>query len=111
MKFERELLKGVAPLAVLQVLSRGAMYGYELGQELEKSSGGVLTLGHGTLYPLLYNLEAKGLIQAEWQEAASGRERRYYSITGEGEAQLAARREEWKQLAKAMRLVLDFQLT
>jgi PadR family transcriptional regulator PadR len=111
MRFERELLKGVAPLAVLQILSRGAMYGYELGQALERTSGGVLTLGHGTLYPLLYNLEAKGLIQAEWQEAASGRERRYYSITGEGETQLAARREEWKQLAKAMRLVLDFQLT
>jgi PadR family transcriptional regulator PadR len=111
MKFERELLKGVAPLAVLQVLSRGAMYGYELGQALEKTSGGVLTLGHGTLYPLLYNLEAKGLIQAEWQEAASGRERRYYSITGEGEKQLAARREEWKQLTRAMHLVLDFQLS
>lgn len=111
MKFERELMKGVAPLAVLQILSRGAVYGYELGQELEKTSDGVLTLGHGTLYPLLYNLEAKGLIQAEWQEAASGRERRYYSLTGEGEKQLAVRREEWKQLARAMQLVLDFQLS
>ncbi|HUW62884.1 MAG TPA: helix-turn-helix transcriptional regulator [Candidatus Bathyarchaeia archaeon] len=105
MKFERELLKGVAPLAVLQVLSRGAMYGYELSRALEESSGKILTLGHGTLYPLLYNLEAKGLVRAEWQEGDTGRNRRYYAITGKGEKQLASQRREWERLQEAMRLV------
>jgi PadR family transcriptional regulator, regulatory protein PadR len=105
MKFERELLKGVAPLMVLQVLSRGAMYGYELSHALEERSGKILTLGNGTLYPLLYNLEAKGLVQAEWQEGDTGRNRRYYKITGKGEKFLASRRREWEQLQEAARLV------
>ncbi|MFZ9011789.1 MAG: PadR family transcriptional regulator, partial [Anaerohalosphaeraceae bacterium] len=80
MKFERELLKGVAPVVVLQILSRGKMYGYELSEALEQRSEGILTLGRGTLYPLLYNLEAKGLVAAEWDENESKRKRRYYSI-------------------------------
>jgi hypothetical protein len=54
MKFERELLKGVAPVVVLEILSRGKMYGYELSEALEQRSQGILSLGRGTLYPLLY---------------------------------------------------------
>jgi len=65
MKFESQLLKGVAPVVVLQILSRGPMYGYELSQAIERRSGDVLTLGKGTLYPLLYNLEAKKLVHAK----------------------------------------------
>lgn len=107
MRFERELLKGVAPVAVLQVLSRGAMYGYELGQAIEEKSGGILSLGHGTLYPLLYNLEARGLVCAEWQQAASGRDRRYYSITGKGKKHLAEHRAQWEQLDAAMKLIFE----
>lgn len=108
MRFERELLKGVVPMAVLQILSRGAMYGYELGTAVEESSKGILSLGHGTLYPLLYNLEAKKLIRAEWKSAENGRDRRYYVITADGQAYLEARREEWRQLSEAMSLVLGF---
>lgn len=95
-------------MAVLQILSRGPMYGYELGKALEQSSAGILTLGHGTLYPLLYNLEAKKLIKAEWESAKNGRERRYYAITGAGEEHLAAQKEEWEQLSKAMKMVFGF---
>ena len=72
---------------------------------LEKRSGGVLTLGRGTLYPLLYNLEAKGLVTAEWEAGESKRKRRYYSITGKGENQLARQKEEWTQLQEGVNLV------
>ena len=105
MKFERDLLKGVAPVVVLEILSRGRMYGYELSEALEKRSGGVLTLGRGTLYPLLYNLEAKGLVTAEWEDGESKRKRRYYSITGKGENQLSRQKEEWSQLQEGVNLV------
>ena len=105
MKFERELLKGVAPVVVLEILARGAMYGYELSQALEKRSGNVLTLGRGTLYPLLYNLEAKGLLRAKWQESENGRKRRYYSITGKGKRELASGKEQWQQLQTGVNLV------
>ena len=105
MKFERELLKGVAPVVVLEILSRGRMYGYELSEAIEQRSGDILTLGRGTLYPLLYNLEAKGLVAAEWQQSDNGRKRRYYSITGKGKEQLARQKEQWLQLQQGVRLV------
>ena len=105
MKFERELLKGVAPVVVLEILSRGRMYGYELSQVLEKRSNGILHLGRGTLYPLLYNLEAKGLVAAQWEENESKRKRRYYSITGKGRAELAGKKEQWLALQQGANLV------
>ena len=106
MKFERELIKGMGPVVVLEVLSRGAMYGYELSEAILVRSRNILTLGRGSLYPLLYNLEAKELVQSEWQEAESGRKRRYYSITSKGEAMLASRKEQWQQLQEGVNLVL-----
>lgn len=106
MKFERELLKGVAPMVVLEILSRGAMYGYELGKAVAERSGDVLSLGQGTLYPLLYNLEAKGFVTAEWQESSNKRKRRYYSISGAGLKHLAGQKEQWRQLRAGVDTVL-----
>lgn len=103
MKIERELMRGAAPLAVLQLLERREMYGYELVEALSERTGGVLTMGQSTLYPLLYNLEAKGLVKNHWREAASGRKRKYYRLTGKGEAWLDARRKQWQRLVGAMR--------
>ncbi len=105
MKFESQLLKGIAPVVVLEILSRGPMYGYELSEAVEKRSGEILTLGKGTLYPLLYNLEAKKLIKGRWQEADTGRKRRYYSITSKGKAELAKQKEQLKELAAGLDLV------
>jgi len=98
MKFESQLLKGVAPVVVLEILSRGKMYGYELSQAIEQRSGNILTLGKGTLYPLLYNLEAKKLISGQWETTDSGRKRRYYSISGKGRDQLARQKAQLKEL-------------
>jgi PadR family transcriptional regulator PadR len=108
MKFERELLKGVAPTVVLEILARGKMYGYELSAAIEQRSGGALTLGKGTLYPLLYNLEAKGLVSAEWEDGESKRKRRYYSISSKGKDQLARQKEQWLELQRGVGLVFGF---
>jgi len=105
MKFESQLLKGIAPVVVLEILSRGRMYGYELSQAIEQRSGEVLTLGKGTLYPLLYNLEAKKLVKGKWQAAESGRKRRYYSITAKGKAELTKQKAQLKELAAGLNLV------
>jgi PadR family transcriptional regulator PadR len=105
MRFESQLLKGVAPVVVLQILSRGEMYGYELAEAIEKRSEGVLTLGKGTLYPLLYNLEAKKLIQARIETTKTGRKRRYYSITGKGKEYLETQTEQLRQLQAGLGFV------
>ena len=102
MKFERELLKGVAPMAVLELLAREPMYGYQLSEQLELRSGEIFTMGRGTLYPLLYNLEAKGYVKPQDREADSGRRRRYYIITDKGRKQLAASRAEWEKLQEGL---------
>jgi PadR family transcriptional regulator PadR len=105
MKFETQLLKGIAPVVVLEILSRGQMYGYELSQAIEQRSGDVLSLGKGTLYPLLYNLEAKKLIRGRWETTESGRKRRYYSITSKGKAQLAMHKEQLRELQAGLNVV------
>lgn len=102
MKIERELLRGAGPIAVMSLLSRREMYGYELVEALSRQTAGVLAMGQSTLYPLLYNLEAKELIASEWREAKSGRERRYYKLTPKGRKRLAADSEQWRALAGAM---------
>ncbi|MBL0926821.1 MAG: helix-turn-helix transcriptional regulator [Phycisphaerales bacterium] len=102
MRIERELMRGAGPLAVLKLLERRAMYGYELVESLAARTQGVLDMGQSTLYPLLYNLEAKGLIESFWDTAESGRERRYYRLTGDGRKHLAEAAKQFRSLATAM---------
>jgi PadR family transcriptional regulator PadR len=101
MRIERELMRGAGPVAVLRLLAGGEKYGYELVQLLEKRSAGVLAMGQSTLYPLLYNLQAKGLISARIDRTGP-RPRKYYRLTDKGKRQLAAKSEQWRALAAAM---------
>ena len=105
MTLEREWMRGAAPLAVLTLLDRQEMYGYELVESLERDSGGVLTMGQSTVYPLLYNLEGRGHVKAVWRSAPTGRKRKYYQITGPGRTWLESQRSQWKQLVAAMGLL------
>jgi len=111
MKFESQLLKGIAPVVVLEILSRGPMYGYELSQAIEQRSSDILTLGKGTLYPLLYNLEAKKLVKGRWENAETGRKRRYYSITSKGKEELAKQKAQLKELTAGLNIVFGGALT
>jgi PadR family transcriptional regulator PadR len=110
MKFESQLLKGIAPIVVLEILSRGQMYGYELSQAIEQRSNKILTLGKGTLYPLLYNLEAKKMIAGKWESDQSIRKRRYYSITSSGADELAKQKAQLKELATGLNFVFGGSL-
>ncbi len=89
-------------MAVLSLLSRGEMYGYQLVETLTERTEGTLEMGQSTLYPLLYNLEAKGLVRSERRVAESGRTRKYYTLTGQGETRLASDRKQWQAVTDAM---------
>lgn len=102
MRIETELMRGAGPAAVLKLLERGEMYGYELVEALERRSEGVLAMGQSTLYPMLYNLEAKGIVKSVWRESDAGRRRKYYSLTAKGRKRLAADEKQWSALARAM---------
>ena len=103
MRIERELMRGAGPVAVLSLLAGGEMYGYELVEALADRTAGVLDMGQSTLYPLLYNLEAKGLVQSERRRSEQGRERKYYALTSAGEERLEADRAQWQAVTGAMR--------
>lgn len=101
MRIERDLMRGAGPPAVLQLLSSGEMYGYELVEALDRQSKGVLATGQSTLYPMLYNLEAKGLVASRLDETGP-RPRRYYRLTGKGKRRLSHDRKQWSALMDAM---------
>ena len=102
MKVEHELMRGATPLAVMKLLASGERYGYELVEALEKQADSLLAMGQSTLYPMLYNLEAKGLLVSRMAKADNGRERRYYRLTGKGKKRLASDGAQWQKLTQAM---------
>lgn len=102
MRIERELMRGAGPVAVLKLLEKGEMYGYELVEALSKQSEGVLAMGQSTLYPMLYNLEAKGLIEGSVRDTPAGRERKYYKLTTKGRERLREQVKQWESVARAM---------
>src|SRR5262245_17318242 len=95
--------KGTAERVVLAFLDDAPRHGYELAQLIEERSGGVLTFNFASLYAALYKLEERKWIQGRWVEKAGQRRRRYYRITPEGRAVLAAQRKEWSQFFELIR--------
>jgi PadR family transcriptional regulator PadR len=95
-------IRGAGRLAVLKLLDEREMYGYELAEALDRESGGVLAMGHSTLYPLLYSLEEKGLIAQRAPRSAHGRTRKYYRVTAAGRKRLKQHQREFAGLVEAM---------
>ena len=102
MKLEREMMRGAGPTAVLQLLGDNEMYGYEIVESLAARSEGVFELGQSTLYPMLYNLESKGLVCSTQKAGPNGRMRRYYRLTAKGKKKLETDRQQWAALVKGM---------
>jgi PadR family transcriptional regulator PadR len=100
------LLQGTLELIVLQLLRAEPTNGYDLSLRIQSVSSEVLNVNAGSLYPALYRLEERGLIRAEWQETASGRKAKVYSVTGAGKKQLTEQRENWDRFAGALTAIL-----
>jgi PadR family transcriptional regulator PadR len=96
------LKKGSAEMLVLSLLEERARHGYEIAKLIEERSGGVLTFHAASLYPLLYKMESRRLIQGRWVERAGQRRRRHYSITAAGRKVLAERRNGWSTFIDAL---------
>ena len=77
---------GLLPLLVLHFLSAGPSYGNQLMERVSQVTGGLVAVNPNTMYPLLRSLEGRGLVAGEW-EHPERRSRRFYRLTGEGEAE------------------------
>jgi len=104
---DTQFLKGSISLLLLNLLSRGEMYGYEILQEASRRSANAFEFKEGTLYPALHQLEKKGQIKSSWRKAESGRERKYYSLTPKGRKSAAAYEQQWQQLTGAIAAILE----
>ena len=98
-------IKGNLPLLILRVLAVGPRHGYGIAKEIKQGSDGILSVAEGTLYPVLHDLEKRGLIAA-FEETVRGRLRRCYRLTDAGQRELAEQAAEWKQYSQAVNLLL-----
>ena len=102
---ERELKRGSAELLILALLEERERHGYDIGKQIDQRSDGTITFHITSLYPTLYRLEAKGLIEGRWVEKAAQRRRRYYRLTPGGRGVLTRHRSIWRNFAKAVNRV------
>ena len=110
MQFSKEMMKGAAEAIVLQALDTSDAYGYELITRIAETSDNVFEFQEGTLYPLLYRLEDRGLVKSYKTQAPSGKERRYYSITKDGRSFLASRTQEFKAFIAGLQQALHLSV-
>ena len=93
------LLPGTLDVLILKAVSLGALHGYGVLLRIQQITGGALTIEQGALYPALYRLEHKGLLDAEWGVSENNRKARFYRLTRAGHAQLKREAREWQEAA------------
>jgi PadR family transcriptional regulator PadR len=98
----KELKKGSADLLILALVEDRPRHGYEIGRLIGERSDGRLNYHVASLYPTLYRLEDRGLIEGRWVEKAGQRRRRYYRLTTAGRKRLAQERTVWQQFFVAL---------
>ena len=99
---ERELKRGSAELLIMALLEEQERHGYQIAQLITERSEGAITFHVTSLYPTLYRLEEKGLIEGRWVEKAGIRRRRYYRLTPGGRGVLAKQRLVWAAFSTAL---------
>jgi PadR family transcriptional regulator PadR len=105
MSSDHELRKGSAETIILALVEERDRHGYEIGKLIEQRSAGALKFHVASLYPTLYRLERRGLIQGRWVEKPNARRRRFYRLTPEGRKVLDAQRKSWRDFFAALNRV------
>ena len=103
MEINKDLIAASSTPIVLAILADGDSYGYAILKRVRELSGGRMEWTDGMLYPVLHRLERLGHIKARWEVAESGRRRKYYRITSQGQAQLAEERRQWLAVDSTLR--------
>lgn len=105
-KEQIDLLQGTLDLLILRTLLLGPRHGHSIAYMIEQTSGDVLKVDHGSLYPALQRLERRGWVTASWGTSENNRRARYYRLTAAGRRQLAEETTKWERLAAAIGRVL-----
>jgi PadR family transcriptional regulator, regulatory protein PadR len=101
------LLQGTLDMLILRTLLFGPFHGHQIGKHIQRTTGDVLQIQHGSLYPALHRLERKGWITSKWETAPDrNRAFKYYRLTAAGKKQLLAEESKWKQMATAVAQIM-----
>jgi PadR family transcriptional regulator, regulatory protein PadR len=104
---KKDVWQGTLALMVLKTLeSMGPQHGYGIARRIEQISGDMLSLNYGTLYPALLKLEQEGHIASEWGLSENNRKAKFYRLTAAGRKQLVHETNRWRQMARAIALVM-----
>jgi transcriptional regulator len=98
MNEKADVLQGTLALMVLKTIeSLGPLHGYGIARRIEQTSGDLLSLNYGTLYPALLKLEQEGYLSSEWGISDNNRKAKFYKLTRTGRRQLEKETRNWEQ--------------
>jgi transcriptional regulator len=102
-----ELLQGTLDLLILKAVSLGPLHGYGVLLRIQQISGNRLQIQQGSLYPALYRLEHRGMIESEWGESENNRKAKYYRLTAAGRRRFKEEVAYWQQVSDGISSALD----
>jgi transcriptional regulator len=108
MSKQADVWQGTLALMILKTLeSMGPQHGYGIARRIEQTSGQLLAVNYGTLYPALLKLEQEGYVSAEWGVSDNNRRAKFYSLTRAGRKQLEREAREWEQTTAILARFLE----
>ena len=103
-----DIWQGTLALMVLKTIeSMGPQHGYGIARRIEQTSGNLLSLNYGTLYPALLKLEQEGWIASEWGLSENNRKAKFYKLTRLGRKQLEKETRNWEQATAILARFLE----
>ena len=103
---DNTLLHGTLDALILKTLASGPRHGYGIARFLEEATEGAVAIEEGSLYPALYRLERRGLLEAEWRLSELNRRAKFYRLTREGRSELGRETKAWAAFSAAVSRVL-----
>src|SRR5580698_1920100 len=101
-----EMLKGTLDMMILRTLVGGDAHGHTVAKIIERTSEDVLEVEQGSLYPALHRLEDRGWVSSYWGTSENNRKAKFYRLTAAGRKQLALETSRWRQMIRAIGLVM-----
>ena len=109
MSEKKDVWQGTLALMVLKTLDTlGPLHGYGIARRIEQTSGDLLAVNYGTLYPALLKLQQEGYVSSEWGLSDNNRKAKYYKLTATGRKQLLEAEKNFEHLVKGVRAILRY---
>jgi PadR family transcriptional regulator PadR len=103
---QSEMLKGTLDMMILRTLVGGDAHGHTIAKVIEHTSEDLLEVEQGSLYPALHRLEDRRWVSSHWGVSENNRKAKFYRLTAEGRKQLVRETSRWRQMARAIGLVM-----